>query len=93
MYCYLEFKLKNMKLSELFESIVLQKNEVNGFALFKGTSLIKQSLSKLGDFTVKKLTNGNRNLHITENRFVRNKMGCVADNSNCMCHTFLDFNN
>ena len=29
---------------------------------------------------------GKGNLYLTENRLSRNKMWCIADNHNCMCH-------
>ena len=90
-----EFKLrylKNLKLfsirvKEIFESVVLQKQKATGFLLFlKSILLSNGSLSNARWFHGKKHKIGKGNPYLTENWLSKNDVWCTADNHNYMCH-------
>ena len=76
--------------------IIIRIIWAHSFALFKSIFLRNQSLSNDRWFYGKKCKIGKRDLYLTENWLSGNKMWCVADNHNYMCHIcakrFLDSN-
>ena len=56
------------------------------FAFFKVFSWETDLFSNARWFNGKKCKIGKENLYLTENRLGKNKMRCMADNHNYMCH-------
>ena len=98
-YGYLEFKLRYLRVKELFAPIVLwktkqnktkQKQKNDRFLLFlKALSWETDLWVTLGGFAVKKRKIGKGNLSFTKNPLSRNGMWCASNNHNYICHTYV----